>query len=316
MCILHIICSKLRKYFLTNNLYYVRIKLLNTVFLRGDFFMGLPVDRDFFVETLSEEHSVGMASSHIHEYYEIFYLLEGQRRFFINHTLYDVMPYDVILVKKGDVHLTQCVRENQKYARHLITFSEAFLDSLSGAFDKTLLMQVFDAKKVHIPETLHNSFNMLLHKALGKVNQNDTFSQYITKLCIIELLINLNKCTTNSASPLLDSINVYEERIQEVCRYMFNYYNQPITLEKMAKIAYMSPTYFSKKFKAVTGFGFREYLNYIRIKMATDLLMETQYSIAEVAAYCGYHDSNYFGEVFRRIVGSSPNKYRKEHYIL
>ena len=280
--------------------------------------MSLPEGKNVYVETLSEQTASSMSQSHIHDYYEIFYLLEGQRRYFINHTLYDVLPYDVILVNKGDVHLTQCVTKNQKYARHLITFNDAFLDSLSPAFDRNLLMKVFSNKKVHIPEALHNSSNILMHKALAKAHSknDDVFSQYIVKLCVIEFLINLNNCANSSSSSLIDSIDVYEERIQEVCRYMFNYYNQPITLEQMAKIAYMSPTYFSKKFKNVTGFGFREYLNYIRIKIATDLLMETQYSISDIASYCGYHDSNYFGDVFKRIVGSSPNKYRKEHYIV
>ena len=278
--------------------------------------MSLPEGRNFYVETISEEPSTDMTQAHVHDYYEIFYLLEGQRRYFVNHTLYDVMPYNVVLINKGDVHLMQSLKKNQRYTRHLITFNDAFLDSLAPAFDKNLLMQVFDTKMIHIPETLHNSFNILLHKALGKASQTDTFSQYVTKLCIIELLINLNKCSASALPQPFMDLTVYEERIQDVCRYMFNYYNQPITLEKMAKIACMSPTYFSKKFKSVTGFGFREYLNHIRIKIATDLLMETQYSIAEVAAYCGYHDSNYFGDVFRRIIGSSPNKYRKEHYIL
>ena len=278
--------------------------------------MALPPNRDFYVESLSEESGNCMSNSHIHDYYEIYYLLEGQRRYLVNHTLYDLLPYDVMLINKGDVHITQLLGESPRYARYLVTFNDAFLDSLSGAFDRTMLMQAFDAQKIHIPETLHNSFNMLLHKALLKVSNDDVYSQYITKLSIVELLINLNKCATNSTSPLMDSITVYEDRIQEVCRYICNFYNQPITLEQMSKIAYMSPTYFSRKFKSVTGFGFKEYLNHIRIKMATNLLMETQYSITEIASYCGYHDSNYFGDVFKRIVGSSPNKYRLDHYIL
>ncbi|MCH5212999.1 MAG: helix-turn-helix transcriptional regulator [Oscillospiraceae bacterium] len=278
--------------------------------------LGLPADKNIYVETLSVESAPDMSASHIHNYYEIYLLMEGQRRFFINHTLYDVMPYDVVLVNKGDVHLTTCVKENERYTRHLITFNDEFLDSLGTAFDKEQLIRVFDRKKIRIPEMMRNSLNMLVYKALGKISGEDVFDEYTVNLCIIELLINLNKCSASQSSSMIDSISVYEKRIQDVCRYMFNYYNQQITLEQMAKIAYMSPTYFSKKFKSVTGFGFREYLNYIRIKMATDMLMETRYSITEIASFCGYHDSNYFGDVFKRIVGSSPYKYRKEHHLV
>lgn len=278
--------------------------------------MALPEGRDFYVGTLDETPSAGMKHTHIHDYYEILYLLDGKRRFLVNHTLYDLQPYDVMLIKEGDVHISQAVNSEEKYTRYLITFNDAFLSSLEPAFNREVLTKAFDSEKLHIPETFQKSFNVLLHRAAEKTAQPDTLSQYVAKLCVIEFLINLTKCSSNSIAPLMDSITVYEERIQEVCRHICNFYNQQITLEQMAKIAYMSPTYFSKKFKSVTGFGFKEYLNFIRIKMATNLLMETQYSVTEIAAYCGYHDSNYFGDVFKRIVGTSPNKYRKQHYML
>lgn len=278
--------------------------------------MSLPEGKSLWVESLSETDAAGMSQSHFHDYYEIYYLLEGKRRYFINHTLYDISANDIILVNKGDIHLAQSANPPVKYARCLITFSDQFLNGLGSEFDKDFLIKIFDTKKIHIPESMHNTFNMLLHKAETKIRQNDIYSQYIAKLNILELLVNINKFSTKNNTPLMDDLTVYEDRIQEVCRYICNYYNKPISLNEMAKIAYMSPTYFSKKFKRVTGFGFNEYLNNVRIKMATSLLMETQSSITEIATFCGYQDSNYFGDVFKKIVGISPNKYRKEHYIL
>jgi AraC-like DNA-binding protein len=73
----------------------------------------------------------------------------------------------------------------------------------------------------------------------------------------------------------------------------------------------MSSTYFSKKFKKVTGFGFKEYVNNIRLKEASNLLLETKYSITNIALKCGFTDSNYFGDFFKKMKGVSPNKYRK-----
>ena len=128
-----------------------------------------------------------------------------------------------------------------------------------------------------------------------------------------ELIIFLDRCSSHSVVPF-DDISVHEERIQQVCKYIINYYNQQITLADISKMAYMSPTYFSKKFKKVTGFGFNEYLNNVRIKMATNMLVETQYSVTEIARFCGYKDSNYFGDVFKKIMGVSPSKYRKANY--
>ena len=63
-----------------------------------------------------------------------------------------------------------------------------------------------------------------------------------------ELIIFLDRCSSHSVVPF-DDISVHEERIQRVCKYIINYYNQQITLADISKMAYMSPTYFSKKFK-------------------------------------------------------------------
>ena len=79
----------------------------------------------------------------------------------------------------------------------------------------------------------------------------------------------------------------------------------------MAEFVGMSSTYFSKKFKEVTGFGFKEYILNIRMKKACLLLLETKLSVTEIAYETGFNDSNYFGDVFKRIKGVSPLKYRK-----
>lgn len=276
--------------------------------------MALPDGKTLWIDSLSEKDVQGMVQSHFHDYYEIYYLIDGKRRYFINHTLYDVSPNDVILVNKGDIHLSQPASE--AHSRSLITFSDNFLDGLGKEFDRDFLMKIFENKKIHIPESMQNTFNLLLRKAETKIKQNDMYSQYVAKLNVLELLVDMNKFVTQNTYPLMDDLTIYEDRIQEVCRYICNYYNKPISLNEMAKIAYMSPTYFSKKFKRVTGFGFNEYLNNVRIKMATNLLMETQLSITEIATFCGYQDSNYFGDVFKKIIGISPNKYRKKHYII
>ena len=70
------------------------------------------------------------------------------------------------------------------------------------------------------------------------------------------------------------------------------------------------------KFKETTGFGFKEYLLALRIKHACDMLLNTGFSITEIAYSSGFNDSNYFGDVFKRIKGVSPLQYRKrQEYV-
>ena len=82
-------------------------------------------------------------------------------------------------------------------------------------------------------------------------------------------------------------------------------------LDEIAHQFNLSRSYLSKKFKSSTGFGFKEYMINIRIKKACELLLGTDKTITEIAFECGFNDSNYFGDAFRRVKGVSPHKYRK-----
>lgn len=75
----------------------------------------------------------------------------------------------------------------------------------------------------------------------------------------------------------------------------------------------MSESSLSKKFKAFTGFRFREYLIYVRTHAAADLLVNTSLSITEIADKCGFADSNTMGGTFKKIMGEAPESYRKNH---
>ena len=99
--------------------------------------------------------------------------------------------------------------------------------------------------------------------------------------------------------------------MQEIATYIYENYDKKLTLVDMAERFNISRSYLSKKFKVITGFGFKEYVVNVRIKNACRLLLETNKSITDIAFECGFNDSNYFGDAFRHIKGMSPNKYRK-----
>ena len=275
--------------------------------------MALNENEVMRVERIEETNPTTMKNSHIHDYYEIYYLMSGSRRYFINHTLYNVEPGDAILVNKGDLHLTTSISSEHYHERYLLTFSDEFVKPILQYLKEDDFMECFRSKKIHIAASKRYAFEALLHKLNAEFEKKDIYSDFLSKTHMAELLIFLNRSSKHRVVPF-DDITVHEERIQDVCKYIMNYYNQPITLAEISKMAYMSPTYFSKKFKKVTGFGFNEYLNNVRIKMAANMLIETQYSVTEIARFCGYKDSNYFGDVFKKIMNVSPSKYRKSNY--
>ena len=128
-----------------------------------------------------------------------------------------------------------------------------------------------------------------------------------------EIILFIIRCQ-NYAQPEIPE-ELEDKDIEAAAVYISHHYRENITLNKMARLSCMSDSYFSRRFKTVTGFGFKEYLNAVRIRHACDLLLSTDKSITQIASDCGYMDSNYFGDAFHKIKHVSPSQYRKTNLL-
>ena len=85
---------------------------------------------------------------------------------------------------------------------------------------------------------------------------------------------------------------------------------EPITSADVARAAGFSPNYLSRKFRAATGIGLHEYIVFVRLQHAAQELVSTSDSITTIALRCGFSDSNYFKDSFKRKYGVTPRAYR------
>ena len=83
-----------------------------------------------------------------------------------------------------------------------------------------------------------------------------------------------------------------------------------IQLEDMARLCSMSPSHFSRVFKAEHGVTLRDYILQARIRRSGELLRNPQASVADVAHAAGYRDPQYFARMFRKVMGNTPSEYR------
>nr|WP_242828133.1 AraC family transcriptional regulator [Enterocloster clostridioformis] len=144
--------------------------------------------------------------------------------------------------------------------------------------------------------------------------QGDSYCQIQLRSLLHQILVVLGRCQETRGEG--HALEETEEAMVSAARYMNQHYQEGLTLGEVAAFANMSPTYFSKKFKGSTGLCFKEYLNYIRVQKASDMLRNTDLSVTGVAMACGFSDGNYFGDVFRRLTGVSPREYRKGQTVL
>lgn len=89
------------------------------------------------------------------------------------------------------------------------------------------------------------------------------------------------------------------------------YYQKPLRVEELARLAGMSITNFFRNFKAATGTSPIDWLRRERINQAKHRLLETNISIAKIAEETGYYDQFYFSRDFKRMTGVSPSQYRQ-----
>ena len=93
--------------------------------------------------------------------------------------------------------------------------------------------------------------------------------------------------------------------------YVKTNYSKNISLKEMSRKFYVNSAYLGQIFRKTYGISFREYLNKCRIDKASELLIETDYMVYEIAETVGYNDSDYFVNKFVSMKGCSPTTYRK-----
>ena len=245
---------------------------------------------------------------HNHPEHELYFLLSGQRRYFIRDSIYDLSPGSLILIPKGVLHKT-VPRNNQGYDRYVLYFSDDDLHSLSGALGPAAYTQLLEACCVQLPDETAQQISLQLQQMHQEYSlQPHLFPVFLASQLQLILLTVLRCgtpqpiCTDNTA-----------EKVQQVARYMNQAFRFPITLHDAAQMACLEDTYFSRQFKALTGFGFLDYLTQIRLQEAQRLLRSTDLPVKDISDLCGFSGSNYFGDVFRRYIGLSPTAYRKEN---
>ncbi|MBQ9136960.1 MAG: AraC family transcriptional regulator [Lachnospiraceae bacterium] len=246
---------------------------------------------------------------HYHNYYEIFYLLSGKCRFLLKDTLYSIEKGDLIFIAPGELH-------------HSLYYPGITCDIIALYFkDDFLLPSLFSQMQPKnalpgqsfmgtVPALYQEEFHSLISKMLSESTEIDEYSSSFLTCHLNELLLLLMRHSVMSEEAP-DLINAKEADIMTAAKYIYRNFQKPLTLDEVASVASLSPTYFSKKFKLLTGMGFKEYLNYIRLKHASAALLTTDNSITDIALEYGFSDSNYFKDLFKKEFGKSPREYRK-----
>ncbi len=258
-----------------------------------------------------------MPNAHVHPVYEIYYLVSGSRKFFIESDIYNISKGDLVFIDKNAMHRTTYSSDKMN-ERAYVLFDDKHINAFLKKYGREELEQCLKHRVFSIPIQRRDYIEGLITKLYTERRHADEFSQGLMENCLCELIVFLVRykrsffdAKENISSLSAEALSPGDENIQKAARYIVENYRRDVGLTEVAEYVNMSSTYFSKKFKEVTGFGFKEYLLNLRIKRASELLLETRLSVTEIAYESGFNDSNYFGDVFKKSKGISPLGYRK-----
>lgn len=256
-----------------------------------------------------------MPVKHLHDEYEIYYLMEGNRYYFINQQTYEVKKGSLVFVDRNQVHKTAAMHdENRIHERMLIQISKETLvrlDPLFGGFDMVEffkerfgVLELTEDEQEWVKEVLKAMKKELVEKEKGY--------ESVLEIKLAELLIFSAR---RKQVTILDGLNIVSSskhnKISEIAQYLTVHYARNESLDSLAKKFFISKYYMCKSFKEVTGFTIIEYVNMLKIKEAEKYLIETDYNITDIAEFVGYESITYFGKVFKETMRMSPLKFRK-----
>jgi two-component system response regulator YesN len=84
-----------------------------------------------------------------------------------------------------------------------------------------------------------------------------------------------------------------------------------VTVNELADVVYMNPSYLSVLFKKEMGETITEYINRVRIDKAKKMLQQVNFKIYDIAQELGYQNPSYFAFQFKKSTGYTPAEYRR-----
>ena len=125
--------------------------------------------------------------------------------------------------------------------------------------------------------------------------------------------IDLTRLVFAEATPPAEgAVTVFNvQALEDAKAYIDGHYDEELTVDDLARLAFMSKSYFITQFKTFFQITPKQYLNLVRVQRACHLLTATEDTVIKIALQVGFGNPVYFTELFTKINGVSPTAYRK-----
>ena len=235
-----------------------------------------------------------------HDFWEIVTVLAGEVEVVENAETYLLHRGDMILHAPGEFHR---IKSAGGTSPHVFVVSFAH----TGVLPPTLKEGIFTLEASVFEEycELFSAFRDYVNAQDEAEEASNANAVIMARHRLEALLISLS-LSRGSEKTVEKSAGAEEYR--RLIHTMTEHVRQPMTIERLAALHHISPSYVKKLFYVYTGKAPMSYFSALRIKEIQMLLLQG-YSVSKIAQMMGFSSSAYLSVFFKKKTGISPSKY-------
>ncbi|MEM8765163.1 MAG: AraC family transcriptional regulator [Bacteroidota bacterium] len=275
-------------------------------------------DRSFSVT--KNRHPYFLKIWHHHPELELVYVQKSTGTRFIGDNIEKFEAGEVILIGANLPHMW--LNDDAYFEKDSTLFAEAVATHFRKDFFGPSFFEF--PEMAHISKMLDKAaygikFLNLDEKTKVKIEALQTGNGFEKALKLITVLNDLslhNSYELLSSNGFVNSFKKTEHAgLEKIYNYIFNNFNEPISLQDVSDIAGMNPSAFSRFFKRVQRKSFSKFINEVRVGYACKMLLEEKFNITQICYDSGFNNISNFNRQFKAITSFSPTQYVRNHRI-
>lgn len=247
---------------------------------------------------------------HFHTWWEILYIIDGERDFFVGNKTIHIIPGDFIVVPPGILH-QGLNRKNTNCRLYNVFFDDGENNENYGLFVKEI-EGILGAFETCISLNSENQKKLLQLFENLRIEYDEQQENYI--YCVRGIMMQIVALVSRQKyhyQEIVKPLQHMNSNFVEIIKWINSNYVGEVSLEKTAAKFNISGEHLSRCFREYTQFSYVEYVNSLRVSRACYFLRNSNLTVLEIAMKCGFGSITQFGRWFKKLTGKSPLKYRK-----
>lgn len=248
---------------------------------------------------------------HHHDFFELYFLITGDVTYTIESRQYHVMPGDLLLISPQELHQI-CIRpEMSDYERYVLWVDPMLLHRISTPLsDLSMNLTPDSPRQGNLlrlkPEDA--SYVQKIFEQLWLESENEGYgSDLLRQSLLIQLLVSINRLAAHPRAYMEEEAHS-SRAVSSVIDYVNLHYSEPLSLDILADLVYVSKYHLSHEFNRQVGTSVYRYIQKKRLLIARQLLAQGVRP-NDVYGKCGFSDYAGFYRAFRSEYAISPREY-------